>query len=202
MSIVRIGIAGYMGAGKSTCVQLMTNDKTVVVDADKEAKWLMTNDFIIKNALFKEFGDLIRDCDSINFGNLGKIAFSNLSALLRLNNVVHPPLIQLLRELLFDENVENSGQNTIILDAALIPLWNIENWFDYLLWIESPHQTRFERLMKKYEGRIDSNELDRRMKLQEQLFDSPGSKKWKIIQNVDEISKIKDCLKIRDDHNS
>jgi dephospho-CoA kinase len=133
MSIIRIGIAGYMGAGKSTCIHLLSKENTVLIDADSQAKWLMENDQSIKNALFMQFGDDIKENDAVDFKKLGKIAFSSLVQLQKLNKIVHPPLVAHLYSLIVKEGYENKIEQ-IILDAALIPLWHIENWFDFLLW--------------------------------------------------------------------
>lgn len=194
MSIMRIGIAGYMGAGKSTCVNILKSEKSIVINADEEAKLLMHNDTAVKEALFSQYGDSIRENGGLNFSILGKNVFMSLSELLIFNKIVHPPLIQYLQTLMFDKKNENSCTDIIILDAALIPLWNIEGWFDRLVWVESAHQTRLERLAKKYKGKIDRKELDRRMKLQEKLFSLPENK-WLIFKNDGGIEMLGAQLK-------
>ncbi len=194
MSIIRIGIAGYMGAGKSTCVNILRSERTIVINADEEAKRLMHNDPAIKDALFRQYGDSIRENGDLNFSNLGKKVFKSLSDLLIFNKIIHPPLIQYLNTLVLDKKYENSGIDVMILDAALIPLWNIEGWFNRLIWVESAHQIRLKRLVKKYQGKIDSEELDRRMKLQEKLFSLPETN-WLIFPNDMGIEMIGDHLK-------
>lgn len=189
MSIVRIGIAGYMGAGKSTCIHLLSKENTILIDADSQAKWLMENDLSIKNALFMQFGDVIKENDAIDFKKLGEIVFSSLVDLQKLNKIVHPPLVAHLNSLIVKKTYDNNIQQ-IILDAALIPLWQIENWFDCLLWIESPHKIRLSRLVKKYLGKIGIDELERRMKLQEALFTPPDIYNWSFIRNSGEIDDM------------
>jgi dephospho-CoA kinase len=57
---------------------------------------------------------------------------------------VHPRLITLLDEKLY------GAENTLcILDAALIPLWQIEKWFDILIWVRSGFDIRLKRLVSK-----------------------------------------------------
>jgi dephospho-CoA kinase len=189
MSIIRIGIAGYMGAGKSTCIHLLSKENTVLIDADSQAKWLMENDQSIKNALFMQFGDDIKVNDAVDFKKLGKVAFSSLVQLQKLNKIVHPPLVTHLNSLIIKEDYENKIEQ-IILDAALIPLWHVENWFDYLLWIESPHEIRLDRLVKKYLGKIEIDELEQRMKLQEALFAPPDIDNWTVVRNCGKLDDL------------
>lgn len=193
MLTTRIGIAGYMGAGKSTCIHLLSKENTLLIDADSEAKCLMENDQIIKNAIFSQFGNDIKENDTINFKKLGKKAFSSLIDLQKLNEIVHPTLIAHLNGLILKRSYENKIKQ-IVLDAALIPLWHVENWFDYLLWIESPHEIRLNRLVKKYLGKIGIDELERRMKLQEALFAPPDIDNWIVIQNRAEIDTMESDL--------
>ena len=189
MSIKRVGVAGYMGAGKSTCMQFLTNENTVLIDADHHAKWLMENDRIIKDLIFTQFGKNVKENNTINFKELGKIAFSSLTELKKLNKIVHPPLIAHLKDLVLKQGLDTTIKK-IVLDAALIPLWSIECWFDELLWIESSHEIRFNRLAKKSKGQIGLDELEHRMKLQEALFDSPDKNKWTIVQNDADVKDI------------
>lgn len=194
MSIIRIGVAGYMGAGKSTGIHLLSKENTLLIDADSQAKWLMENNQFIKNAIFMQFGNGVKENDEINFKKLGKIAFSSLAELQKLNEIVHPTLVAHLNSLILKRTYENKIEQ-IILDAALIPLWHIENWFDYLLWVESPHEIRLNRLEKKYLGKISVDELELRMKLQEALFAPPDTDKWTTIRNKGEIADMENCFK-------
>ena len=193
MSIKRIGVAGYMGAGKSTCMQFLADENTVLIDADYHAKRLMENDRIIKDLIFTQFGKNVKENDTINFKELGKIAFSSLTELKKLNEIVHPPLISHLENLILKPSLDTTIKK-IVLDAALIPLWNIECWFDDLLWIESSHEIRLNRLAKKSKGQIGLDELEHRMKLQETLFDSPDKNKWIMVRNDAEVKDIKSFL--------
>jgi dephospho-CoA kinase len=194
MAIIRIGIAGYMGAGKSTCIQLLLKENTLLIDADAQAKWLMQNDQIIKNAIFMRFGNDIKENNNIDFQKLGKIAFSSLDKLQKLNEIIHPPLIAHLNALIFNGNFQPKLEK-IILDAALIPLWHVENWFDYLLWIESPREIRMNRLVNKYMGKIKIDELKQRIMLQERLFIPPDTDKWITIRNRGEITDMENHFK-------
>lgn len=178
----RIGIAGYMGSGKSTVAHACGNaGRFDVIDADAEAKHLMCEDLEVRESLGRNFGADILLPQSLRFDLLGERAFSSIEALMQLNATVHPPLLKRLRSLL-------DKVNHCILDAALIPLWNIEDWFDWLFWIEAPSQIRFERLMIK--GAMSDAALKQRMDLQQQLFAVPGNDRWSIVHNTGSINEL------------
>ena len=140
----RIGIAGYMGAGKSACAARLSERLGLrVIDADAEAKMLMKNDKNIKRKLLRAFGPSIVKDGVLSFTSLSKRVFSSVREMRQLNAIVHPPLLDKIHTLLF-----SPGQSAI-LDAALIPLWDIEGWFGRCLWVEAPASLRSRRLRKK-----------------------------------------------------
>jgi dephospho-CoA kinase len=169
---VRIGIAGYMGAGKSTCARAFDSFDTAIIDADAEAKLLMQSDPKLLLSLKNSFGESIADNGKILFGELGRIAFSSAGTLLTLNEIIHPPLVKHLEGL-----IRSNEKPLRILDAALIPLWHVESWFDLCVWVGLPFEIRLERLMAKRAG-MEEGELRRRMRLQEEIMPVPRSNRW------------------------
>lgn len=169
---MRIGIAGYMGVGKSTCALAFDSLNTAIIDADAEAKLLTRSDPKILLGLKDAFGESIVDDGEIRFSELGRKAFSSAGTLLTLNKVIHPPLVKHLERL-----VRNNEKQHCILDAALISLWHIESWFDLCVWVGLPFEIRLERLMAKRAG-MEEEELRRRMRLQEEIMPVPQSNRW------------------------
>ena len=169
---MRIGLAGYMGAGKSTCAHTLHSLDTVIIGADTEAKLLMQSDSKLQLDLKKAFGESVIDGDTIRFSELGCKAFLSVDTLLTLNKIIHPPLVKHLEPL-----VRNDEKQHCILDAALIPLWHIESWFHICIWVDSPFEVRLERLKAK-RADVEEKELRRRMRLQEEVMPVPQSTRW------------------------
>ncbi len=169
---MRVGISGYMGAGKTTCVKSFTNDQVCIIDADSEAKKVMRSDPRIAEDLCKAFGSSVVDSTGLRFEELAKIAFGSLEQLKILNSISHPPLLLKLKSM-----IEVCRRPVCILDAALIPLWRIENWFDICIWVDAPFNVRLQRLRQKKKDVPDS-ELVLRMKMQEQLLGLPEGPHW------------------------
>jgi len=196
MSINIIGIAGYMGSGKSTCIEMLLKNATAVFDADILAKEFMCNDLSIMEKMISEFGADIYQNKMIDFKILGKIVFNDCVKLRKLNKIVHPPFVEYLR-MLIDKKVQEHGDQVILLDAALIPLWKIESWFDHLIWVDASNEVRLMRLSEKYRGTIKIDELNRRINEQQCLFGKSDSYKWNTIQNNLSIDEYKNsCFQL------
>jgi dephospho-CoA kinase len=182
MDATRIGIAGFMGAGKSTCARFLsdaggTSSGTArIIDADAEAKRLMQSDEGIKNKLVETFGPSVISRNAMVFQALGEAAFSSAENLRTLNTIVHPALVKRLKERTF-----LNADARLIFDAALIPLWHIEKWFDVLIWIRASFEKRYERLKNK--TGLPAETILTRMELQQALFEEPKQPPWNIIEN-------------------
>jgi dephospho-CoA kinase len=189
----RIGIAGYMGSGKSTCAGLMAglmagltagrNTRVSVIDADREAKLMMNNDKSIRRQLAAAFGPSVADENSVDFGRLGRAAFASVQALRLLNGIAHPPLVKRLEKLV------SASTLPCILDAALIPMWGIEAWFDRCLWVTASPQRRMERALRKTS--ISPEQIRLRMSLQEALLTEPAGPEWTIVENEGSLDELR-----------
>ncbi len=179
-----------MGAGKSACAGFLSEacgayfDTVSIIDADMEAKRLMRADPSIKKKLADAFGTPFVHEGIIDFPKLGAFVFNNPKHLLALNRIVHPTLVAKLKELVF------SGAECSICDAALIPLWGVEAWFDATVWVRASFEKRYERLSDK--SSIAREELVARMHLQQTLFEEPEAGPWAVIENdgtLDDLRK-------------
>jgi dephospho-CoA kinase len=180
----KIGIAGYMGSGKTTCARLLARGHARIIDADAEAKALMATDTELRGRLRAAFGGSIIESGAISFRELGRVVFGAKSELVKLNGIVHPPLVRRLCEL-----VGQGGGAQRILDAALIPLWGAERWFDVCLWIDASFDRRLHRLKEKYRD-LDEASLRNRMRVQEELMPAPGGPPWIRVVNEGSLEEL------------
>lgn len=180
----RIGIAGYMGSGKSACAMRCAEATGMrIINADAEAKLFMKNDSRIRNELVRVFGPSIDKSGSLDFAALGAAAFASPADMQKLNGIVHPRLLRRLRECVF------SQPGPSILDAALIPLWRIEDWFDCCLWVHAPPELRRSRVASKT-GMPEAH-LRQRMLVQEALMAEPSGPQWVTIANDGTFEELK-----------
>jgi dephospho-CoA kinase len=174
--VLRIGLAGYMGAGKSTCARSFASEDALIIDADAEAKRLMAESHEIQETLRAAFGEAAVGTDGrIHSDALGREAFKSVDAILTLNGITHPPLVEYLSPI-----ISSCQKPLCILDAALIPHLGIESWFDMCVWVDAPFETRLKRLIAKRPDMAEA-ELVKRMRLQEAIMSKPEGGDWMVV---------------------
>jgi dephospho-CoA kinase len=77
--------------------------------------------------------------------------------------------------------ITQTDKKIVVVDAALIPLWKIEHWFDNLVWISASFNSRLSRLQK--ETTFTKEELVNRINIQQQLFHEPQQDRWNTVEN-------------------
>ncbi|MBN1309396.1 MAG: dephospho-CoA kinase [Chitinispirillaceae bacterium] len=178
MALHCIGIAGYMGSGKTTCCRLLAGaGEFRIIDGDKKAKAIMNRTPALREKIAAAFGSGVVENNLISFSNLGEVVFSDSEKLRRLNTLVHPLLLERLHKTIFKKRA-----GVVVIDAALLPLWNIDEWFDLRLWIDASFGVRFGRLVRKLPA-LSEEKIIRRMRVQEMLFGAPTSASWIHIVN-------------------
>ena len=183
-ALPRIGIAGYMGAGKSACAARCAEAAGMrIINADAEAKLLMEHDSRIRDELVRAFGPAVDNHGTLNVSALGAAAFASPADMEKLNRIVHPRLLVRLRDCVF------SSPGPSVLDAALIPLWHIEDWFDHCLWVWAPSELRRSRLVLK--TGLPEAHLRQRMLVQEALVAEPSGARWTTIVNDGSFEELK-----------
>jgi dephospho-CoA kinase len=182
---IKVGIAGYMGCGKSTGARILARTNGTVIDADLVAKDLMNRDDAIRKGLIGSFGEAVIKEKGILFDALGEVAFRSFKSLLTLNGIVHPKLLELL-----NKEISGCGARVCILDAALISYWQIEHWFDVLYWIQASEDIRLKRLIQK--AALAAETVKKRMQLQQKLFTEPKKGKWNILLNEGTLKEFEE----------
>lgn len=179
-----IGIAGYSGSGKSTLAKIVAERHNYqLIDVDALAKEIMSESINIRQDLQKAFGADVFHKGRINFCYLGEKAFKNRNSILTLNSIVHPILIDELKK-----HIDNGSKDGIIIDAALISYWKIEEWFDFLIWVRLSREKRLNRIENRVKD-IQREELEKRFIIQESLFSEPSGK-WNTIENSSDIEDL------------
>lgn len=88
--MIRVGVTGGIGSGKSTVCRLFAERGVPVYDSDSEAKRLMGEDPSLRAALVEAFGDETFRDGVLNRRYLAATVFGDRRALARLEALVHP----------------------------------------------------------------------------------------------------------------
>lgn len=144
-----VGLTGNTGSGKSIVTRVLKERGAEIIDADLLGHKLLKNEEV-KSRLVNTFGrDIIDDNGEINRETLSRIVFADDDKLIQLNRIIHPELIKLIYKRI--EELTENKEGLIVVDAALIPEWNIEDEFDILVTVSSPLEKRIERVMEKFD---------------------------------------------------
>ena len=114
--MLKVGVTGGIGSGKSTVSRFFSALGVPVYDSDQRAKSLMQHDDSIKSKIKIEFGDNAYHKNELNRSYLAEIVFKNESKLKQLNAIVHP----VVKTDFINWLSQNSNAKLIIKEAAIM----------------------------------------------------------------------------------
>jgi len=101
--MLRVGLTGGIGAGKSTVSGRLTELGALVIDADRLAREVVAPGTPGLRAVARAFGDEVLDSDgALDRPRLASVVFADPSARRRLNEIVHPLVGRRTAELVAD----------------------------------------------------------------------------------------------------
>jgi dephospho-CoA kinase len=141
--MLRIGLTGGIGAGKSTVARLLAGHGAVVVDADVIARDVVGPGSPGLARVLAEFGPWVQAGDGgLDRGRLASIVFADEGARRRLNAIVHPLVAQGTAELL----AATPPDAVVVHDVPLLVENGMAEHFDLVLVVEAPEAARLARL--------------------------------------------------------
>ena len=147
--MLRIGLTGGIGSGKSTASQYFKLFGTYVINADEEAKKLLLSNETVQHELITEFGtDIIDGSGKLNNTKLAKIAFQDEDHQQRLNSVVHPYIYDSIDKE-FNRVLKDAQFDIFIIDGALIFESGYDAHMDYIIVVTAQLKNRIERALER-----------------------------------------------------
>jgi dephospho-CoA kinase len=159
--MLRVGLTGSIGVGKSFVASVFTELGCHVLDADQTAREVVLPGTPGLAALTKEFGEEILNSDGmLNRKQLASIVFVDESQRQRLNHILHPFIIARQDEIL-NEWERNDPNGIGIVDAALMIESGGYKRFDKLIVVHCRPEVQLERLMLR--DHLSREEAQRRI---------------------------------------
>lgn len=147
--MLKVGLTGGIGSGKSTASRYFESLGAFVLDADKEAKVLITTNEIVQHELISEFGtDIIDGTGRMDKKKLARVAFQDEDHQQRLNSVVHPYIFELIDKE-FNRVFNHKNHGVFIVDAALIYETGFDAHLDYVIVVTAHLKNRMERALSR-----------------------------------------------------
>lgn len=158
--MLKIGITGGIGSGKSYICSKFEQLGVPVYNADERAKYLMQNDEEVKNKLIESFGTEIFENNTLNRKFLASLVFNNKEALQTLNSIVHPAV---------EKDTENwlklhQNKPFVVKEAALLFETGSYQKLDKTILVSADEDLRVARVMER--DKVSREDVEARVKNQ------------------------------------
>lgn len=142
--MLRVGLTGGIGSGKSTVAKIFEVLGVPVYYADDAAKRIMNTDEELKKSIIQYFGEESYIRDQLNRPYIASIVFNNKEKLDLLNHLTHPATIR-------DANrwMQQQTFSYTIKEAALIFESGSSEHLDYVIGVQAPTPLRIKRTMDR-----------------------------------------------------
>ncbi|MBC8034916.1 MAG: dephospho-CoA kinase [Chitinophagaceae bacterium] len=157
--MLRIGITGGIGSGKSTVARVFEALGIPVYYADNEAKRIMQEDEKLKALLIHHFGEAIYKKGVLDKVHLSSLVFNNKEKLDLLNSIVHPATIHAASMWM----KEQTGAY-VVKEAALIFESGAQEHLDFIIGVSAPVSLRINRVVTR--DKVTIEQVQQRMKNQ------------------------------------
>ena len=142
--MMKVGITGGIGSGKSTVCRLFAQKGIAVYDSDAAAKRLMQEDGALRRQLAGRFGEGTFRNGVLDRAYIAGIVFADPQALADLNALVHPVV---MRD--FDAWAARQEGSYVILESAILFEAGLEGCVDKTVAVLAPRELRIERTCRR-----------------------------------------------------
>ena len=146
-SSLRLGLTGGIGSGKSTVAQMLAARGAAVIDSDAIARSVTAANGSAMPAIAQEFGkEFVAPDGSLDRDRMRALVFSDPSAKLRLEAIVHP-LVGIATQAQAQAAVQ-AGHTLLVFDVPLLvesPRWR--KLVDKVLVVDCLESTQITRVM-------------------------------------------------------
>jgi dephospho-CoA kinase len=144
--VLRIGLTGGIGSGKSTVSELLAARGAVVVDADRIAREVVEPGTPGLGAVVEAFGDrVLTPAGALDRPAVAAIVFADADARRRLDGIIHPLVRQRAAEL-----ARAAPEDAVVVhDVPLLVETGQAASYDVVLVVEAALETRLARLVER-----------------------------------------------------
>jgi dephospho-CoA kinase len=162
--MLKIGLTGGIGSGKSSVSNILKSWNAHIFDADLVAKKILNHNESAQNEVITEFGtDVIGSKGIIDKKKLSRIVFHDEDHQIKLNAIIHPYVFSEIDEE-FDTILKKDKNELFVVDAALIYESGADTHMDYVVVVTSHLGLKIERVLAK--GELTREEFLKRADLQ------------------------------------
>ncbi|MFF2064347.1 dephospho-CoA kinase [Streptomyces sp. NPDC058200] len=144
--MLRLGLTGGIGAGKSEVSRLLTTYGAVLIDSDRIAREVVEPDTPGLAAVVAEFGAEVLTSDgALDRPKLGGIVFGDRERLRALNAIVHP----LVRARSAELEAAAGPDSIVVHDVPLLVENGMADLYDLVVVVDASPETQVDRLVRQ-----------------------------------------------------
>lgn len=196
--MIRVGITGGIGSGKTTICQIFETMNIPIYYSDDRAKYLMNHNASVKTKICSVFGESAYNENGLDRAYLANIVFKDKKKLEKLNSIVHPAVHKDVHEWSRKHKTAYCLQ-----EAALLFENGSHKQLDYLITVTAPLEVRISRVLQRDNttkeqilARVNNQWTDeQRVPLSDFVINNDGRQAlvpqiWKIHQQLLDISQF------------
>ena len=190
-----VGITGGLATGKSLVTRTLQDKGAITFSADQAARSVLTIGGPLLAEISREFGsDVLHKNGELDRKRLGQIAFTDMAALAKLNGMMHPAILRLLRAQIEATLWDFSYTVPVVIEIPLLFETNLANWFELIVVVSASESTQIARL----QARNGFDEVQARFRLAAQMpVSEKAARADRVIVNegsLEELSESVDSL--------
>jgi dephospho-CoA kinase len=184
---VIVGLTGGFGAGKTTVSKLLEERDLCVLNADKLSHEVFEKDNKVGEKIAKAFPEAVSDLGEFDRRKIAEIIFSNPLKKEVLENLIHPYVLQRLRD-----EINRRSDEIIVLEVPLLFETGWDQMCDFKVTISVDLEVAIERLKERG---YSSEEAKQR--IESQLSNAEREKKADlIINNNQDLDHLKNEVEL------
>jgi len=180
--MLRVGLTGGIASGKSTVASLLRDRDCQVLELDPLGHELLEPGQSAYDEVVREFGTgILGPGDKVDRTKLGAIVFSDPAKRERLNQILHPRILQVVRQW-FSALDRPEGPDLAVAEAALIIEAGFQKELDKLIVCWARPDQQLARLMERGLSREQASQriaaqmpADEKRALADEVIDCSGS---------------------------
>lgn len=144
--MIRLGLTGSIGMGKSTIARMFADEGVPVWDADETVHRLYATSEPLKAALVEAFGEVVTDC-AVDRAKLSARLKAKPDGFARLNALVHPATVA-DREAFLTHHAA-AGTLLTLCDIPLLFETGAQTSFDKVVVVSAPSEVQAARVLAR-----------------------------------------------------
>ena len=183
--MLRIGVTGGIGSGKSLVSAILRSNGIPVFDCDSRAKAIMASDISVRKELQSVSGIDFFPNGELDRGALAGYLFRMPENASVVNGVVHPRVIAEYNR--WCKTLDSNGIDMCAVESAVLYESELNSFVDFIVLVDAPEEVRVDRAAKR--DMADREKIRERVRMQADMRILAAKADW-VIDNSGNESRL------------